>query len=564
MDDVQALTTAERDALCRGDFATFVREFFPLVSPGVQLVWAPYLDLLCARLQAVAMNEAGDLIVNMPPRHLKSICVSVLLPAFYLGHHPEREVMCVSYSQELSEGFAEQTRKVMLSPRYAELFPTRLVNPRQGARKLVTVQGGSRRATSIDGVSTGRGADLLVFDDPQKAGDALSEALRTSSNSAFENVFLSRRNNILSCRIVVVMQRLHEDDFTGHLLAGTRDWSHLSLPAIAEEDETAFYQTPLGRHVFRRREGEPLHPKRVSAQELARVRADMGEAAFSAQFQQRPAPRGGGVVQVSWFSRFDFYAPPLFSHVVQSWDTASKTSDMNDYSVCTTWGEADGRLYLLHVYRARLKFPELKKMVIQLARTHGAELVLIEDKGSGTQLLQELPGLGFYRAKGVTPIGDKVMRMSNQTAVIEAGGVLIPHAAPWLAEYLHELEMFPNGRFDDQVDSTSQAIAHLGKPVPWQGLFDYYRIEAEKHDTGRKLSRAVRMSGPPNIGGLLGINGDDYRLEADGFFHVTNPKDVRIRLRHEGWARVPDNVECAPGSYVDRFGCWPDGAARCP
>ncbi len=264
------LTDSETIALIANDFGLFVQAMFDEL--GQPLVWHPYLDLICAKLDDLAHGRIRNLAICMPPRHLKSSCVSVALPAYVLGHNPKEEVMCVSYAIELSRGFAMQTQRMMQTPLYRQLFGDILGGQRQAPHQLRTLAGGIRRATSIDGVATGVGADLMIFDDPQKAGEVLSETVRTSTNQAYQNTFLSRRNMPMQTRMALVMQRLHEDDFFAHVLQNSPHWEVLNLPAIAEEDQEIGYETFLGPQVYRRRVGGALHPTRVPLKELARIR----------------------------------------------------------------------------------------------------------------------------------------------------------------------------------------------------------------------------------------------------------------------------------------------------
>jgi predicted phage terminase large subunit-like protein len=418
----------------------------------------------------------------VPPRHLKSICASMMLPAFFLGHRPDGEVMVVSYAQDLASTLADGTRKIMEASRYTELFETRLV-ARAKTNAMRTTAGGKRRATSIDGVATGMGADLLIFDDAQKAGEAMSDAMRRAANEAFEGTFLSRLNKP-DCPIVIIMQRLHEDDFVGHVLGLGDQWDVVNLPAIAEADEEIAYTTWMGEHVFTRKEGEPLHPKRRSLDDLARTRASMGEYAWAAQYQQRPAPAGGGLIREEWLNRYDeSQKPKAFERIVQSWDTANGKNEKSDFSVCTTWGVYKKKFYMLHRCRERLNFPDLKRMVVELARTWAADVVLVEDCASGTQLLQDLPGAGFYKLKAVKPEGDKFSRMSNQTGALAAGAVLFPREAPWMDELVRELVTFPNAKHDDQVDSISQALAFMTKPSQADAMLECLRwLNPEQFD----------------------------------------------------------------------------------
>jgi hypothetical protein len=262
-DPTMAPSPEEVDALLRNDMASFMRAAFAEVSPGVTLIWDEYLDLISARLASVVSGDIRNLIITMPPRHLKSICASVALPAFFLGHNPTAEIMAISYGQELAKKFAEDTRKVMQSEFYTRIFDTRLVSPRQAPHALHTTAGGIRRATSLEGTATGLGGDLVIFDDPQKPNEAMSDAVRRSTNETYERTFISRHNSPANCRTVIVMQRLHEDDFVGHVLGLDSDWEILNLPAVAEADEAYPYRTFLGGFTYKRAEGAALHPARV-------------------------------------------------------------------------------------------------------------------------------------------------------------------------------------------------------------------------------------------------------------------------------------------------------------
>ena len=192
-------------------------------------------------------------------------------------------------------------------------------------------------ATSVGGVLTGRGAGLIVIDDPVKPGDAMSESRRAAANEWFDGTLYSRLNDKTKDAIVIVMQRLHEDDLVGHVLK-REDWEVLSFPAIAEADEFHVVETPFGRKEFRRRSGEALHPARESLETLAHIRSTIGEYNFAGQYQQTPAPAGGGMVKEAWFRRYRMNdRPEKFDRIIQSWDTANKPSELADYSVCATW-----------------------------------------------------------------------------------------------------------------------------------------------------------------------------------------------------------------------------------
>ena len=280
--------------------------------------------------------------------------------------------------------------------------------------------------------------------------------------------------------ILLIMQRLHEDDLVGHVL-GLERWEVLSFPAIAESDEEHRSETIWGPRCFRRRQGEPLHPDREPLEVLHRIRQTIGEYNFAGQYQQAPAPLGGGLVKIEWFKRYrDSDKPEGFDRIVQSWDTANKATELSDYSVCTTWGVQGKHLFLIGPFRRRLEYPALKRAVREQQNLFNASVVLIEDKASGTQLIQDLIAEGCHGVTRYQPTDEKTMRMHAQTAVIENGFVHLPETAPWLAEYLHELAVFPNGKHDDQADSTAQFLDWFKRPFPGQGLYELMRRQAER------------------------------------------------------------------------------------
>jgi predicted phage terminase large subunit-like protein len=285
------------------------------------------------------------------------------------------------------------------------------------------------------------------------------------------------------------MQRLHEDDLVGHIL-GKDPWKLVCLPAIAEEDETHVIQTPYRTRRFVRRAGEALHPERESLKILDRLRNALGEYDFAGQYQQAPAPLGGGMVEAEWFKTYTAADDPQnFEMVFQSWDTANKPTELSDYSVCTTWGIREKHVYLLHLFRKRLGYPDLKRAVREQAEAFSPSTILIEDRASGTQLIQELISEGMHAVKRYDPRPDKITRMNTVTSTIENGFVHIPDKAAWLGEYLHELTGFPKGKYDDQADSTSPALDWFKRECmsPRHGLFDFYRRENERMEADAPL-----------------------------------------------------------------------------
>jgi predicted phage terminase large subunit-like protein len=496
---IEALTLAAYDAVLRQDLASFAARAFYDLNPQAVLAMGWHLQVIAAKLAAVRRGQIRRLIITLPPRHLKSHLASIAFPAWCLGHDPSLQILCTSYGEALADKLARDCRSIMMSPWYRRLFPTRLAQNRQAVQEFVTTRQGYRLATSTGGVLTGRGADIIIIDDPLKPQDALSRAERQGCNEWYVNTLYSRLNDKRTGRIVIIMQRLHEEDLVGYVLA-QEPWEVVSFPAIAESDEEHYIETIWGPRCFRRRQGEALHPEREPLETLQHLRRTLGEYNFAGQYQQSPAPLGGGLVKADWFKRYpESGLPERFDRVVQSWDTANKATELSDFSVCTTWGAKDKNLFLIGLFRRRLEYPELKRAVGEQQRLYNANVVLIEDKASGTQLIQDLIAEGCHGVTRYQPTGDKIMRMNAQTAVIENGFVHIPERAPWLAEYLHELTVFPNGKHDDQTDSTAQFLDWFKRPFPGQGIFERYRIEYEAAKQRRKPQPAPTLPQPGSM-----------------------------------------------------------------
>src|SRR5215475_8074592 len=233
---IEELTRAEYQAVLRQDFTTFVARCFHELNPQAELAMNWHLEVIAAKLTAVRQGKIRRLIINLPPRHLKSLMASVAFPAWCLGHDPSKQILCVRYAQELADKLARDCRGIMLSGWYRQIFPTRLAPHRQAVAEFITTRQGYRLATSNGGVLTGRGADIILIDDPLKPEEALSDTQRQAANEWFSHTLYSRLNDKRNGAIVIIMQRLHEDDLIGHVLAQER-WEVVRFPAIAEEDE---------------------------------------------------------------------------------------------------------------------------------------------------------------------------------------------------------------------------------------------------------------------------------------------------------------------------------------
>ena len=368
-------------ALLRSDLVAFIHRAFCDLNPQTLFMPAPYIELMASRLEDCRSGKSRRLIINLPPRSLKSHCVSIAFAAWLLGHNPATQIIAASYGQDLADKLARDTRTLMEADWYRALFPTRL-SARKAVNDFTTTAGGTRMATSVGGVLTGRGADVIVIDDPLKPDQALSEVGRKAVNEWYDNTLLSRLNNKRTGCIIVVMQRLHQDDLIGHVLPQD-DWTVLSFPAIAEEAECVPFWTPYGTRRFIRQPGEALHPDREAVAEYEAMRRRIGLYNFSSQYQQRPIPISGNLVKREWLRSYGpDDVPRRFMRIVQSWDTAAKTSELNDYSVCTTWGVERENYYLIDVFRRRLNYPDLKRAIVSHAERFDADKIVIEGKSS--------------------------------------------------------------------------------------------------------------------------------------------------------------------------------------
>jgi len=455
------MTQEEFDALLRTDLCTFIERSFYELNPEAEYLPNWHIEKIAEELEKCRRGETKRLIINVPPRSLKSHCVSVAFVAWLLAHNASEQIIATSYGQDLADKHALDCRTIMMSSWYQRAFATRLNSTRPAVNDFKTTKNGFRLSVSIGGAAIGRGAQFIIIDDPLKPDEALSDTQRKAVNDWFDHTLITRLNNKQSGCIIIIMQRLHEDDLVGHLLdRGVGNWKVLRFPAIAEADEVHEISVLFGgvRKVVRRA-GEALHPEREPLNVLQEIRLTQGEYNFAGQYQQAPAPYGGGMVKSEWFKTFNLEEPNLpFQTILQSWDTANKPGELSDFSVCTTWGIIGKHLYLLHVYRKRVDYPELKRAVREQADAFQAKVILIEDRASGTQLLQELVHDGVYGAQSYKPTMDKIMRLHSVSSTIENGFVHLPEQAEWLATYLHELVTFPKGKYDDQADSTSQAL----------------------------------------------------------------------------------------------------------
>ena len=399
-------------------------------------------------------------------------------PAWVLGHDPSSKFLASSYSDKLSLKHSVDCRLVVQSPWYKQVFPgVQLVKDQNEKSKFVTTARGHRIATSTGGTATGEGGDFLIVDDPHNPRQAESSVEREKALEWFDQTFYSRLNDKKNGVIVVVMQRLHEKDLSGHLLA-QGGWEHLKIPAIAES-KTVY---DFGGTTRIRPVGDVLHPERENTKEIDKTKKALGTYGYAGQYQQEPVPAEGGMIKKPWVRHYK--TPPANPiRIVQSWDTAYKPNQINDPSVCTTWAETNLAYYLLDVWRDRVEYPRLKSTVKSLAAKWNPTAILVEDKASGQSLIQELKTSTKLPVIAINPENDKLTRMSAQSAKFEAGKVFIPDSAPWLPDFEKELFTFPLAEHDDQVDSTSQFLNWVAGN---QHSYEYTPVKAGGNEFKRR------------------------------------------------------------------------------
>lgn len=466
--------------VCRDNFFHFVWRVFATLhaDPAHRFVPAWHVEAICKELEDLRNGINRRLVITMPPRCLKSITVAVAYPAFLLGHGPHTKIMVASYGLDLARKHAEDCRRVMEAPWYKQMFPrTRLATRGTTIDELRTTQGGGRKAVSLGSSVTGHGADTIIIDDLLKAADAGSEVERYRAQDFIEATLLSRFDNPAEGRVVMVAQRLHEMDPPGYLL-GKGTYRHLNLPAIAEVEDSVLL--PSGR-VHRRLPGQALFPERLDLDALERLRRELGTAVFNCQYQQNPIAPDGSPLRWEWFGTYDeVLEPRRYELIVQSWDTGMSADPRSDYSVCTTWGFAETRWHLLDVFRARLDYPDLKKAVTGLVAAWDPDKVLIEDAATGKPLFDELFRNDRRRFRKVPAVENKEIRFAAACASVEEGKVLLPSEAAWLADFKRELQSFPRGRHDDQVDSFSQFLNWSKGNGFWRALDRQHPLRVER------------------------------------------------------------------------------------
>lgn len=454
-----------RDAVKREkaqkSFMAFVHEMWPGFIHG------RHHALMAKKFEEIAEGKLKRLIINMPPRHTKSEFASNMLPAWFLGKFPDKKVIQTSNTADLAVGFGRKVRNLVDSEQYSKIFPNvALRADSKAAGRWATNHNGDYFAIGVGGTVTGKGADLLIIDDPHSEQEA---RLAQGDPTVFDNVYEwytsgPRQRLQPGGAIIIVMTRWSDKDLTGRVLkSDNTDWELIELPAIMPS-------------------GSPLWPEFWSLSELEALKEELPPYKWNAQYQQKPTGEEGAIVKRDWWRRWQSERPPRCEYIIQSWDTAFTKSQRADYSACTTWGvfyrdenEQDVNIILLDAFKEKMEFPELKARAKEMYDEWEPDSCIIEAKAAGAPLIQELRRIGVY-VQDYTPSrgNDKFVRLNSVTDLFSSGKVWAPETR-WADEVIEELARFPNAEHDDLVDSSVQALMRFR-----QGGF--LRLDSDEKD----------------------------------------------------------------------------------
>jgi len=458
----------------QSDFASFVKDMWPGFIDG------RHHKVMGKKFQEIADGKLKRLIINMPPRHTKSEFASFLLPAWFLGKFPGKKIIQTSNTAELAVGFGRKVRNLVDSEQYAKTFPNvSLRSDSKAAGRWATNAGGEYFAIGVGGTVTGKGADLLIIDDPHSEQEA---ALAATSPEIFDKVYEwytsgPRQRLQPGGAIIVVMTRWSKKDLTGKILQSMIDkdgehWEVISFPAILPSNN-------------------PLWPEFWSLAELEALRLELPAGKWNAQYQQEPTSEEGAIIKREWWRLWEPEKPPRCEFVIQSWDTAFTKSERSDYSACTTWGvfylnenPNDPNVILLDAYKKRMEFPELKEKAFNYYKEWEPDAFIVEAKASGAPLIFELRAMGIPVQEFTPSRGnDKMVRINSVSDLFASGKVWAP-ATRWADELIEEMAAFPNSDHDDLVDSSTQALIRFRKG-------GFLRLQTDEEDEPLKFRRKM-------------------------------------------------------------------------
>jgi predicted phage terminase large subunit-like protein len=434
---------AERKKEVSQDFLTFVKEMWPNFIEG------RHHKIISDKFNKLATGEIKRLIVNMPPRHTKSEFASYFLPAWMIGKDSSLKIIQATHTAELAVAFGRKTKNLIDSQEYQDIFSTRLQEDSKAAGRWNTSDKGEYFAAGVGGAMTGRGADLLIIDDPHAEQDILSEG---AFDKAWEWYTSGPRQRLQpGGRIVLVMTRWSQKDLTQKLLNAQKDpkadkWEIVEFPAILPS-------------------GKPVWPEYWNLEDLEAVKASAGTAKWNAQYMQDPTSETGSLIKRDWWQNWEHDQMPAIEYVIQSYDTAFTKKQTSDYSAITTWGvftpnpDSGPNLILLDAIKDRYEFPELRREALEQKKYWDPDLIIIEAKASGQPLIDELRNMGIPVADFSPGRGqDKRMRVASVAPLFESGLIWAPLGREFAQEVVEECAAFPYGDHDDLVDSTTQAL----------------------------------------------------------------------------------------------------------
>ena len=474
----------------RRSLSYYTKQAWTVIEPGTEYLHNWHVDAISEHLTAVSQGQIKRLLINMPPRYMKSISVSVMWPTWSWIERPSSRWIFASYSQSLSTKHSVDRRTMVQSDWYRQNWGAafRLTGDQNIKTEYQNDKRGVMVATSVGGTATGKGGDFIIVDDPHNPKEAQSDVQREAAITFFDQTLSTRLDNKKNGAIVVVMQRLHERDLSGHIME-RGGYEHLCLPAEAEKKTVIHF--PISLKEIVRKEGDLLWPEREGPEEVAAQKIAMGSYAYAGQYQQRPAPAEGGILKRYWW-RFWSYPgqklPPVtlkgadgalinieavplpekFDKQAQSWDMAFKDTKHSAYVVGQAWASIKADRYLLDQVRDKMDFPATVIAVKRFAEKWPHAIAKwVEDKANGSAVIatlkREISGL-----IPINPEGGKEARAHAVSAQIESGNVFLPHPAiaPWVWDFIEECAAFPNGQYADQVDSMSQALNKFGSFRP--------------------------------------------------------------------------------------------------
>ena len=443
---IHLLLKEDKKERCRQNFLPFVRQMWSAFIPG------QHHQIMAEAFERVARGDLKRLIINMPPRHTKSEFASYLFPAWFLGLYPEKKIIQTAHTAELAVGFGRKVRNLVNTPDYQEIFPTKLSADSKAAGRWNTDKGGDYFAIGVGGAVTGKGADVLIIDDPHSEQEAM-QGTPGIYDRVYEWYSSGPRQRLQpGGSIVIVMTRWSKKDLTGQIVNSTakkdlEEWEVIELPALLPS-------------------GKPLWSQFWKQEELEAIKAELPVSKWEAQYQQNPTSEEGAIIKRDMWKVWERERPPACEYIIQSWDTAFEKSNRADYSACTTWGvfykEVEGievaNIIVLDAYKERLEFPELKRQAYDLWKEWSPDTLLVEKKAAGAPLIYELRRMGIPISEYTPSKGsDKIARVNAVSDLFASGMVWRPETK-WADELVEEVASFPNGDHDDLVDSTTQAL----------------------------------------------------------------------------------------------------------